>query len=100
MVFCSRGVEGGRVILGAVPVRAKGDGGWEQEAGSVGGLGGAGLAGFCGGWLDGAALKLKCQQEYELHITRRTSVSSDVFPAPLVPRRRNVGVVALLLDAR
>jgi hypothetical protein len=27
-------------------------------------------------------------------------VSSDVFPAPLVPRRRNVGVVALLSDAR
>jgi hypothetical protein len=59
LVFCSRGVEGGGVILGTVTVRAKGDGGWEQEAGSVGGLGGAGLGWFCGGWLDGAALKLK-----------------------------------------
>jgi hypothetical protein len=30
----------------------------------------------------------------------RTSVSNEVFPAPLVPRRRNVGVAALLPDAR
>jgi hypothetical protein len=59
LIFCSRGVEGGGVVLRAVAVRAKGNRGWEQEAGSVGGLGGAGLGGLCDGWLGGTALKLK-----------------------------------------